>query len=198
LFCKIVQLNLGTRFIFRLLDCSKHKVWRCEHRCRGDGTASPGKTRDRPVRSETYGRGLLLLPMRYEKLWHAHICRHTWQTSSPPPSFPHPRKRGASSLKRGSRNSFFPSQNRTSVLYLPPKPDLRRGTLTIEIASQKRLAMTRIHKRSRFTKEARDDENTQERSLYPASRGQVAFARDDLIPLFTVKLPFCTIKKQCK
>jgi len=58
--------------------------------------------------------------------------------------------------------------------------------------------MTRTHRRDRFAKEARDDENTQERSPYPASGAQAAFARDDLIPVFTLKLPSCTIKKQCK
>jgi len=75
----------------------------------------------------------------------------------PPPSIP--------PLKRGLWNIFFSSQNRTFVLYLRSKPEGRRGTLTIEIASQKRLGMTRTHKRDRLTKETRNDENTRERSL---------------------------------
>ncbi len=96
------------------------------------------------------------------------VFKHTGQASSPPPGLPVRSTAGTGHrppLKRGLWNIFFSSQNRTFVLYLRSKPEGRRGTLKIEIASQKRLGMTRTHKRDRFAKEARDDENMQERSL---------------------------------
>ena len=89
-----------------------------------------------------------------------------------------------------------------------PKPDGRLCTLKIEIGINTNVFITDrcgLCPLGLVAKEARDDDNTQERSPYPASRGQAAFTRDDLIPLFTLnkplftlKLPSSTIKKQCK
>ena len=81
------------------------------------------------------------------------------------------------------------------------KPEIRHGTLIIEIGINTNVFITDrcgLCPLGLVAKEARDDENTQERPPYPASGAQAAFARDDLIPVFTVELPFNTIKKQCK